>query len=267
MNKKIFLLLFIALFLVGTSLSSSTGYNNPSSAQSIGEVGICIPWGTPTNVYSSNNQYSTAVLTFDLPNSCVLAATGFSFSIPTDATINGIVVQIERKASLANKIKLDTLYLTKDGTNSVGSDGKDSSYWTTTDTYSTHGGISNLWGTTWTPTEINSANFGVLITAYNYDLLTTRTAYIDHIRINVTYTEAAPSGTPCDVPANNTNWTLPCNCTIKSQTWTGDKLIFNNTGNNITTIDTSNIQATQIYIPDGCSVFLNGTTSTLTRKG
>lgn len=56
--------------------------------------------------------------------------------------------------------------------------------WPDTDTYISYGGLADLWGTTWTPAQINAANFGVSLQANALNA----TAFVDHIRITVRYT-------------------------------------------------------------------------------
>jgi len=59
--------------------------------------------------------------------------------------------------------------------------------WQPLDAYRTYGGQSDLFGTTLSYTDVNSANFGVAISV---DLINAE-ARIDHIRITVYYTDAA----------------------------------------------------------------------------
>ncbi|MBK6281838.1 MAG: hypothetical protein IPF54_03470 [Draconibacterium sp.] len=66
--------------------------------------------------------------------------------------------------------------------------------WPTSETAFPYGGTSDLWGTTWTPAEINAINFGVSLVANSNN---NRTAYVDYISIAVTYTVAGHlTGTP-----------------------------------------------------------------------
>lgn len=55
--------------------------------------------------------------------------------------------------------------------------------WPDTDTYLTYGSASDLWGTTWTATEINSSTFGM---EFQADALNS-IASIDHVRMTVYY--------------------------------------------------------------------------------
>jgi hypothetical protein len=54
----------------------------------------------------------------------------------------------------------------------------------------TYGGPTDLWGTTWTPAQINAADFGVRLRIKNRHASLARTASINQIRVTVTYTGA-----------------------------------------------------------------------------
>ena len=62
-----------------------------------------------------------------------------------------------------------------------GSDLSSPSAWPTTDAYSSYGGPSELWGRTWTTSDINSINFGAALSAR----VQNGTARVDHVRITV----------------------------------------------------------------------------------
>jgi hypothetical protein len=60
--------------------------------------------------------------------------------------------------------------------------------WPTTDTIMRYGSSTDpLWGTNWTPAEINAKGFGVAIASQNPRGGPSDTSYIDNIRINVHY--------------------------------------------------------------------------------
>jgi hypothetical protein len=119
-----------------------------------------------------------------------LSATDFGFAIPDDALITGITAVIERHASanagddyaVDNDVRLLKGASTPTATDNNASDKK----WPTSDTAAIYGG--DLWGTTWSPDEINDPAFGVLISA---DVNNGVTAYVDHIGVTVYYVEAS----------------------------------------------------------------------------
>lgn len=170
----------------------------PNSGSSFNGAGVDfggIAWSTASNLATSDNAYATVTLD-DSTWSQALKAVGFGFSIPTDAIIAGIVVEVERKCTSPNSIQdwFNAFKLTKNGSTQVGSDRASSTYYPTTDTIATYGSSVDLWGTTWTPAEINSANFGLLFAAVNNGAIGTNTASVDHIKITVTYTMPTGGG-------------------------------------------------------------------------
>jgi hypothetical protein len=63
--------------------------------------------------------------------------------------------------------------------------------WGLPDTAIAYGSTSDLWGTTWTPADVNAANFGLRFAAQNTGS-SSSTATVDYISITVTYIPAAP---------------------------------------------------------------------------
>jgi hypothetical protein len=162
--------------VIGISLKS------PGTMADDASVGITA-WSNPNNAKVSDNIYAIAIAV-----SHYLKATNFGFSIPTGATVNGILVEIERKVIVESGwgIKDVNVKIVKaDG--SIGSTNKADTVnnWPTSDTYKSYGGTTDLWGETLIPADINNSNFGVVlnITANSGD----DTANVDHIRITVYY--------------------------------------------------------------------------------
>ena len=172
--------------------------------------GSTFKWQNTSNGSTQNDIYTSLLFT-DVSN--VLAAVPTSISpadetnylvcknldsnIPNDATIEGIKIYIDRYNSFTGDgtviITDDAIYLTKNGTDTVGNNKSVGTVWpsTDTDTYATYGGVSDLWGTTWTASEINNDNFGVMIgPTIEFDGLTGEnggSAKVDHVYIEITY--------------------------------------------------------------------------------
>ena len=79
-----------------------------------------------------------------------------------------------------------TCYLLKAGATTGITDHASGTDWGTTDGTVTYGSASDLWGTTWTPAQINASNFGVRLKVGNRTS-SSRTASINRIRVTVTY--------------------------------------------------------------------------------
>ncbi len=169
--------------------ADSVGPNSPSSASDEGD------WQSPWNVYSSDNSRAS----FNATSQDKLRAYNFSFSITDGSTIDGIKVEVEGYAVdnfLTNeKIRVG---LSKSGYTLEGS----SKYVDLNcciekyEDYESLGGSSDLWGGSWSESDIESSNFGVLI--WDYDA-TASALYIDHVRVTVYYTPPAPGPTSCKV--------------------------------------------------------------------
>ena len=178
--------------------------------------GSTFKWQNTSNGSTQNDIYTSLLFT-DVSNVLAAAPTSISpadetnylvcknldSNIPNDATIEGIKIYIDRYNSFTGDgtviITDNAIYLTKNGTDTVGNNKSVGTVWpsTDTDTYATYGGVSDLWGTTWTASEINNDNFGVMIgPTIEFDGLTGEnggSAKVDHVYIEITY--AGGSGT------------------------------------------------------------------------
>lgn len=142
-------------------------------------------WSNLGNLYASDNSYATAQ---PLGTSFVTEdarVTGFGFSV--SGTVVGITVEIERNTtnSSGTQCKDSRVFLTKDGSSTVGNNKASASTWPTSDAYATYGSSSDLWGTTWSAADINSSNFGVILAIVGDTGFGTPTGSVDHIRITV----------------------------------------------------------------------------------
>jgi prepilin-type N-terminal cleavage/methylation domain-containing protein len=129
-----------------------------------------ISWGSVSAAQFSDNQYASAQTVYGGENSHFLLGTNFGFNIPSGATITGIVAHIERSytgyGSCSTALHDSYVLLAKGGTLQYsGSNKAGGDFWGTTDTVIDYGAEDDLWGSTWTPAEINSSGFGVAIQA------------------------------------------------------------------------------------------------------
>jgi hypothetical protein len=164
----------------------SEGPNNPMAAANLAPGGAT--WFPPGQALVSDDLYAS-VSPGGSPTE-FLTTTNYGFSIPSAATIVGIQVAIERHASNTNAISDTTVQLVKGGITLVGTNHALAGKWPTTDTVATYGGPADLWGTTWTPTDINASGFGVGLSVDD----TAMTAAVDVMTIQVFYSlcPAAP---------------------------------------------------------------------------
>ena len=113
----------------------------------------------------------------------------FYFDIPAMATIDGIVGRIERKAGTANSITDWIVNILKNGSIPGGSDDKASAtVWSTTEGFVSYGSPSDLWGTTWTPADINNDGTGFAMRCEYTGAYSGDVAYVDSMDMTVYYT-------------------------------------------------------------------------------
>lgn len=178
--------LFLSYF---TGFSTSSGPNNPSSSGINNSVGT-INWNNTFDIVSSNNVRATTDLMSNGDISYYLIATDFNFSLP-NSTINGIVVEIEKRdGGGSGNIKDNMVKIVKGGI-ITGNNNSSGGNWSSVDTYSSYGSNSDLWGTTWTYTDINSSNFGIAI-SIKKNGAGTNDGEVDNVRITIYYTTTLP---------------------------------------------------------------------------
>jgi hypothetical protein len=172
-------------------MSSSQGPNNPASAATGGG------WSTINNAFASDNAYAQGQALANAVSPITnLRVTNFGFSVPSGATIDGVVCEIERKINSTFRNSRDgVVQLTKNGTNTVGSNKASATVWPLSDAYATYGAAADLWGTTWTDSDINASTFGVVINGVRDSGKAGSTIWnVDHVRITVYYTAAGGGG-------------------------------------------------------------------------
>ena len=179
-------------------------------------------WSNPTNAYSNNSSYTTA--TGNSGTSRYIYLRSFGFAIPSNAVIDGVVVNIEKKRG--DKKVYDKNISLVNTTTALGSNkANTSANWSTTDVVTTYGSSTDLWGNTTsalTPSIVNNANFGVQISV-NLDK-SSSIASIDYASMTVYYhigvnsycdTDAGVSFSISGVTgATSYNWVPPTGATI-----------------------------------------------------
>ena len=161
-----------------------------------------VTWGNYNNIKANDGAYATCAL----PKTKIsyrLKATNFDFSaVPDGSTINGIVVEIERKGSLADVLIDFRVQLLDAAGALVGDNKQDYGYYATSDETITYGTPTNTWGASPTAAMVKDADFGVVMSTTTADLASTRTASVDFIRMTVYYT-----GLPTITNSQNT-WAM-----------------------------------------------------------
>jgi hypothetical protein len=147
-----------------------------------------VAWSNVNNAKTSNNSHATVDL--GATPSEYLKATGFGFAIPAGAVINGVQASVERKQTCFGicPVTDNIVKLVKAGTVDGSNKANTSTAWPTTDGTATYGSASDMWGTTWTVSDINNANFGLALSAKRNAAILNKTAEVDAMSITVYYT-------------------------------------------------------------------------------
>jgi hypothetical protein len=159
-----------------------TAFDNPATGM--------VAWRNPMNALDSDGKYATDSLTSAKFTSHYLEVEGFGFSIPSNATITGITVQVlEHDSGRAISGLQSFVYLVKN--NVIQHDSIAGTTIVDTDTRHTSGGCSDTWNdSTWIYANINSPDFGVAYYARGLFISFSAIAkiFIDEIRVSVCYT-------------------------------------------------------------------------------
>lgn len=165
----------------GTATDVVTVTRDPGSCVNTAGLGT-VAW-TPsptTNANVSDNLYASATVS---GTTNYLKCTGYGFAIPDAATILGVTVHVERKASRNTRAQDAAMRLVRAGT--IGTINRiTTTVYPSVDTIEPHGGAADLWGAAWTPADINVPTFGA---AFASKTTRTRTLTVDHMPISVTY--------------------------------------------------------------------------------
>lgn len=127
---------------------------------------------------------ATCVLTANA-KSYQLVISNFGFSIPTGATLDGIVVTVDRYQSAGSGVVKDF-----EVTLGAATDNKADplTAWPGSSTPVYYGTPGDTWGGTLTVGTINSSAWGVVLSVWDTDLMSGATAAVDNVRVTVYYT-------------------------------------------------------------------------------
>ena len=152
----------------------SQGPNYASASSAVGWVNASNAVGTPDNTCAERTGAAGGSL--DL--------TGFGFTIPDAAVIQGITVEVDMAATSSSEgVQVRLLKGGSPVGNTQDIYGVAGQEDCSTSAFRTVGSPTDLWGETWTASDINSANFGVRLSK----LGSANTAYVDAVRITIEY--------------------------------------------------------------------------------
>lgn len=185
-------LCFLGFFIITSffvlpefSLGETVGPNNPSVANNDTSSGSgTIQWNINPLFNIDNIGSASTSLAVDR-TSKFLKFTNFGFSVPIDAIINGITVNLAKRGTGSAIHDVDIFLVANLATTT--SKGDSSIFWPSSFDTFIYGSGSDNWGRVWTPAEINDSNFGVVVSVHNSDTTSSRTATIDGVSVVVDY--------------------------------------------------------------------------------
>lgn len=154
---------------------------HPTAAASNNAVGN-VAWSNPLNVVLPDDSKATCILLLG-QQSEYLKSRGYQFGCPLDSQVVGIQFSPERSATLTSGVEDTQVRLLKADT-PTGDNKAAAGQWPTSDTTQNYGGAADLWGTTWTPQEVNDPLFGAALSA---SALVGVTSAVDACPMTVTY--------------------------------------------------------------------------------
>ncbi|WP_370087548.1 hypothetical protein [Ekhidna sp.] len=144
-------------------------------------------WTNPSNALTDNTSAATATIVGANNTTNLLRLTNFGFSIPIGATINGILVEIRMQGT--NGRSRDQTIQLKKAAGPVGSNKarKKATWPKNSARYVRFGGAADLWGTSWSHSDINNSAFGIDIAAKARK--NTATPRVEYVRITVYFNQ------------------------------------------------------------------------------
>lgn len=138
-----------------TPASSITASGNAGAGADNAAVGT-VAWNSPSSIVGSSGNTGATITTSG--TSHYLEGTAFGLAIPSGATILGIQLAIPHLVSAFSSAQDSGVYLLKAGS-VVGSNHSVGASLVGNSTL-VYGSSTDLWGTTWSPADINNSGFG-----------------------------------------------------------------------------------------------------------
>lgn len=175
-------------------IAFNTGAKYPTATTTVNGSGTNAQWANPANIFADDASNATSAF-LDPPTSKwtdELNGKSFGFAVPSNAVIDGI--KLEMHVVSSNRWDGTPPYLKKGGAGAYNS----SSSSVSSGVYS-YGGATDLWGTTWTPANINDANFGFGFVGFYTSSPNDFSISINYVRVTV-YWHYSVDVSPADVP-------------------------------------------------------------------
>jgi hypothetical protein len=182
-------------------------------------AGGYVNWTNTGAITASDDARAGYLFVGDCEWSRYLRGTQFGFSVPANAQLLGIQARIERCSGVYGEIEDKSVRLIQGG--AIAGDEKGKSieltqqphWWPTlsppNEAYESYGGAADLWGLTWTPAQVNAADFGVGVAVSDeFNCGGGTSGYVDHVEITVYYVIPFQTWTMGIDQSAAGNWTL-----------------------------------------------------------
>jgi len=176
----------------GSCIAGETAYVLAGSGVTSSLYPASYTWDNPNNIAGSG--HATVFLPIHNNASADLHASNFGFSIPSDAVINGIEVEIKASGSINEDCQGAGISLV-DKNGEIGTLGTLGDYWPDYDHVDYqdgddiffYGGSSDLWGATLSPWEVEDTDFGFYLRVENDDFSDSLECYVYDVKMKIYY--------------------------------------------------------------------------------
>ena len=168
----------------GNTTGSATNGSSATNDSSFGSIA----WVNPSFELTSDNNRASSTLS-GTTNTNYLNVNTFGFSIPSNATIAGVTVTIEKRRSggTTGNARDSVVSLVKGGVVTGDNKADTTTNWGTSDAVATYGSASDGWTAGLTPSDVNASNFGLVLSAKGAAAGANRIAEVDNMNIQITY--------------------------------------------------------------------------------
>lgn len=167
---------------------ATTGILYPSTVVNDASIGSQA-WTNVGNAGASDNSYATNSLG-DAQISNYVKATNYGAAVPSDATVNGVILYSERKSD--SGLNLDHSIRLVVANTIVGTNKAASIAWAAVEGTVAHGGAADLHGQVLTPAIVNASTFGWAIACLGNIAVSS----LDSMGLEIIYTPASVPSTP-----------------------------------------------------------------------
>ena len=163
----------------------------PTAALQRENTGALFSWQNHANIKVDDADYARCNMTSGPSDSQFLIGKTFASSVPDGATIDGYVVELDRRGAVGN-ISDTGLSLGEDDPGTpkwtpLSENRGDLTTWPSSFAEKSYGGASDTWATSFTPAEVRDAEWGVSLAVTNNNV-TQSNAFVNFIRITIYWT-------------------------------------------------------------------------------